>query len=161
MLISLVLVFISGLYIMKIFIYIDGASRGNPGLAACAAVFKDADGKIIKQYSKFLGTATNNIAEYEGLILALQKAKQLFGKEKISAKGGIEFEIRSDSELLVNQLNGNYKIEDKELQKLFIKYWNLKTDFGKLKIIYIPREKNKEADKLVNNELNSQGAKLF
>lgn len=143
---------------MKITIYIDGASRKNPGPAACAAVFKDDGGKIIKEYSKHLGIATNNVAEYEGLILALQKAKQLFGKEKIK---NIEFEIRSDSELLVNQLNGNYKIEDLALQKLFMKYWNLKIDFGKIKIVYIPREKNREADKLVNHALNLKEAKLF
>lgn len=143
---------------MKIFIYIDGASRKNPGPAACAVIFKDKNGKIIKEYSKFLNVATNNVAEYEGLILALQKAKQLFGKAKIKQ---MEFEIRSDSELLVNQLNGSYKIEDERLQKLFIKYWNLKTDFCKINIVYIPREKNKEADKLVNDVLNSQEAKLF
>lgn len=143
---------------MKIKIYIDGASRSNPGPAACAAVFKNEKEKVIKEYAKFLGIKTNNVAEYEGLILALNKAKQLFGKEKIKK---IQFEIYSDSQLLVNQLNGNYKIENKELQNLFIKYWNIKTDFVKIKIIHIPREKNKEADKLVNNLLNKQESRMF
>jgi len=143
---------------MKIFIYIDGASRGNPGPAACAAIFKNENNEIIKTYSKFLDIQTNNIAEYEALVLALQKCKQLFGKEKIKKT---EIQILSDSELLVNQLNGKYKIEDLELQKLFIKYWNLKSDYGKIKVVHIPREKNKEADKLVNNLLNSYNSKLF
>jgi len=135
----------------KIIIYADGGSRNNPGPAAAGVVITDDKGKILKEYSRYLGEATNNQAEYEAVIFALQKAKQLRIKE---------LEIRIDSDLIGKQLLGEYKIKDPDLQPLFIKAWNLRLDFEKVDIKIIPREQNKKADKLVNQELDSRN-KLF
>ncbi len=137
----------------KITICTDGGSRGNPGPAAAGVVFYNEKGQQFKKYSKYLGeNLTNNEAEYLAVIFALEKFKHLFGKKiaKIS-----EVEIKSDSELLVKQLNGKYKIVDPKIQQLFIKVWNLKLDFKKVKFHLISRNKNKEADSLVNEALDS------
>ena len=104
-----------------------------------------------------MGEATNNEAEYQAVIFALKKIKQLIGKAKAKKES---IEVRMDSELAVNQLNGNYKIKEKNLIPFFIEIWNLKQDFGEVKFNQIPREENQRADKLVNRELNSQ-SKLF
>ncbi len=135
---------------MKAIIYTDGGSRGNPGPAALGAVIMPEKGQP-KEYSHFLGEATNNQAEYEAVIFALQKAKQLKIKE---------IELRVDNELIGKQLLGQYKIKDPDLQPLFIKAWNLRLDYNKVDIKIIPREQNKKADKLVNQELDSKN-KLF
>jgi len=137
----------------KIVIYIDGGSRGNPGPAAIGALFCNEKGQVIKEYSQFLGKATNNEAEYHALIFALKKFKALFGKKLASQS---EIEIRSDSQLLVRQLKGEYKVLDKKIQPLFLKAWNLKIDFKKVRFKLIPRTKNKEADRLVNEALNRE-----
>ncbi len=137
----------------KIITYIDGGSRGNPGPSAIGIVILNEKEEILKKYSEYLGETTNNEAEYQALIFALKKIKLLYGKKKISE---LEVEIRSDSELLVSQLNGEYKILTPAIQSLFIKAWNLKTDFGKVKFVLVPREKNKEADRLVNEALDNQ-----
>lgn len=139
----------------KITIYTDGGSRGNPGLAGVGVVFCNEKGEILKKYSEFLGeNLTNNEAEYQAVIFALNKFKQLFGK-KIAEKSDIE--IKSDSELLINQLNGKYKILEPNIQTLFIATWNSKLDFKEVKFKLISREKNQEADKLVNEALDAQG----
>ena len=137
----------------KIIIYTDGGSRGNPGPAAIGAVFCNEKGQVIKKYSEYLGEATNNEAEYQAVIFALKKFKALFGKKL--AKNS-EIEIKSDSELLIRQLNGLYKILEPKIQPLFLKTWNLKLDFKKVKFKHISREKNREADRLVNEVLDSQ-----
>jgi len=137
----------------KITIYIDGGSRGNPGPSAIGVVFCNENGQMFKEYSECLGNGTNNEAEYQGAIFALKKFKALFGK-KIAETS--EVEIRSDSELLVKQLNGGYKILEPRIKDLFIEIWNLKTDFKKIKFTLIPRLKNQEADRLVNEALDSQ-----
>jgi len=137
----------------KIIIYTDGGSRGNPGPAAIGVLFCNEKGQVIKEYSEYLGETTNNEAEYRAVIFALKKFKALFGGKL--AKNS-EIEVRSDSELLINQLNGKYKILDSKIQPLFISTWNLKLDFKKVKFKLIPREKNKEADRLVNETLNSE-----
>ncbi|MBI2625159.1 MAG: ribonuclease HI family protein [Candidatus Nealsonbacteria bacterium] len=144
----------------KIIVYTDGGSRGNPGPAGIGVVIENNKEEVIKEYSACLGEATNNEAEYQALIFALKKVKALFGKEKIKKT---EMEIRSDSELLVSQLNGKYKVLDKDIQPLFLQAWNLKTDFGKIKFTALPREENKEADRLVNQALDEQqkSQKLF
>ena len=139
----------------KITIYTDGGSRGNPGPAAIGVVFSNEKGQAIKEYSEFLGDdLTNNEAEYEAVIFALKKFKQLFGK-KIARES--ETELRSDSELLVKQLNGGYKVLDSKIQQLFLTVWNLKLDFKKVKFKLIGREKNQEADRLVNEALDREG----
>jgi len=137
----------------KIIIYTDGGSRGNPGPSALGVVFCNQRGQKIKEYSEYLGQAlTNNEAEYQAVIFALKKFKALFGKKLAK---NTEIELKSDSELLIKQLNSKYKILDSKIQPLFLKVWNLKIDFKKVKLTLIPREKNKEADQLVNEALNS------
>jgi len=149
----------------KIIIYTDGGSRGNPGPAAVGVVICRPTGdhpkgdneklEIIKKYSKSIGTRTNNEAEYEAVMFALGKMKQLFGKEKVQ---DIDIEIRMDSELVARQLNGLYKIEEEKLFPLFIKIWNLKMAFGNISFVEIPREKNTEADRILNEELDAQSS---
>ena len=136
----------------KAIIYTDGGSRGNPGPAAAGVVIADENGKILKEYSHYVGETTNNQAEYEAVIFALQKAKQLKIKD---------IELRVDSELIGRQLLGKYKIKDPDLQPLFIKAWNLRLDYDRVDIKIIPREQNKKADKLVNIELDNDRNKLF
>jgi len=137
----------------KIIIYTDGGSRGNPGPAAIGVVFCNEKGQLIKEYSEYLGEATNNEAEYQAVIFALKKFKALFGKKLAK---NTEIELRSDSELLIKQLEGEYKILDSKIQLLFLEVWNLKLDFKKAKFKHISRGKNKEADRLVNENLDSQ-----
>jgi ribonuclease HI len=144
----------------KYIIYTDGGASGNPGKAAIGIlIYKLKQNKkiLIKEYSKPLeGIKTNNEAEYEALIFALNKLKQLIGKKNIKNSA---IEINSDSQLLVKQLNREYKIENQNIIPLFIKTWNLLVEFPKVKIINIPREKNKLADSLVKKSLNQ--AKLL
>lgn len=143
----------------KIIIYTDGGSRGNPGPAAIGFVFANERGEIFKKYSQYLGeNFTNNEAEYLAVIFALKKFKQIFGKKL--AKNS-EIEIRSDSEFLIRQLNGEYKVLDPKIQPLFLELWNLKIDFKKIKFKLIPRKKNKEADFLVNQAFATQNKSLF
>lgn len=138
----------------KIIIYTDGGSQGNPGPAAIGIVFCNEKRQCFKSYSEYLGeNLTNNEAEYQAAIFALQKFKALFGKE---LSKNSEIEIKSDSELLIRQLKGEYKILDPKIQPLFLKIWNLKLDFKKIKFTLIPREKNKEADRLANEALSNK-----
>lgn len=129
----------------KIIVYTDGGARNNPGPAAIGIVIAD------KKYSEFIGIATNNEAEYKAVIFALKKLRHLIGKKAVENQ---KIEIRMDSELVQRQLNGEYKIKEKELQLLFIEVWNLRLDFKNLKFIHIPREQNRLADKLVNEALD-------
>ncbi|MDD2913188.1 MAG: ribonuclease HI family protein [Candidatus Pacebacteria bacterium] len=138
----------------KIIIYTDGASRGNPGKGSAGFLFCNEKGQVIKKYSQYLGDKiTNNEAEYTALILALKKFKAVFGKQLAKTA---EVEVKSDSELMVKQLCGEYKIIEPNIQQLFLEIWNLRIDFGRMKFKLIPREKNKEADKLANEALDTQ-----
>lgn len=137
----------------KIIIYTDGGSRGNPGPAAIGVVFCNEKNQMIKKCSEYLGEATNNEAEYQAVIFALKKFKALFSKKLAKST---EIELKSDSELLIKQLNGEYKILDEKIQPLFLEVWNLKLDFKKVKFKLISRKKNREADSLVNEVLDSQ-----
>ena len=141
----------------KIIIYTDGGSRGNPGPAGMGVVIADGKGKMMKEYSGFLGVKTNNEAEYEAVIFGLKKIKALLGKEKIK---NIEIEFRLDSQLIARQLNGEYKIEEERLFPLFIKIWNLKMNCGPIKFSEIPREQNKEADRLANEAMDGENSKI-
>jgi len=146
--------------IEKIVVNIDGGSRGNPGPAAFGVLIFDGRGNVLKKYSQSIGEATNNEAEYQGLIFALKKIKALFGKEKIKK---MLVELTSDSELLVKQMKGEYKILNPGIQALFLKAWNLKIDFARVKFSLIPREENRKADRLVNEALDIENRtkKLF
>ncbi|MBI2122183.1 MAG: ribonuclease HI family protein [Candidatus Sungbacteria bacterium] len=142
----------------KIIVYTDGGARGNPGPAAIGVVIKDLNGHTIKSYGEAIGNTTNNEAEYRAVVLALQKLKLIFGGKK-TEKLSVEF--RMDSELVACQLKGEYKIEEERLFPHFIKIWNLKMDFREIVFNHIPREKNKEADRLVNEALDKEQEKLF
>jgi ribonuclease HI len=133
----------------EIIIHTDGGARGNPGPAACAFV-AEVGGKIIKEESLFLGNSTNNSAEYQGVILALKWFGDTY---KTIQVGSVTFYL--DSELVVRQLNGVYKVKDKKLIELFLQINKLLKNIN-LKISYknIPRTKNKLADFLVNKELD-------
>lgn len=137
----------------KIIIYVDGGSRGNPGPAGVGVVFCNEKGQVFKKYSQFIGRRTNNEAEYEACIFALKKFKAVFGK-KLAKK--TEIEIRSDSEFLIKQLKGEYKILKPEIQKLFLELWNLRLDFASVKFRKVARKRNKEADRLVNEVLDKE-----
>ena len=140
----------------KIIIYTDGGSRGNPGKAAIGVVFCNEKEQVIKKFGEYLGdNLTNNDAEYNAIIFALKKFKAVFGKAIAQTS---DVELRSDSELVVKQLNGEYRLSDPKIQQFFIEIWNLKFDFKSVKFKHIPREKNREADKIVNEALDSRGA---
>ncbi len=136
----------------KLIIYTDGGSRGNPGPAATGVVIEAPAPTGRKQYSEAIGNTTNNVAEYKAMIFALKKAKSLLGGDRAKET---ELEVRSDSELIVSQIKGEYKIKDEELKSLFIEIWNRKQDFKNVEFILIPREENKAADRLVNAELDT------
>ena len=129
-------------------IHTDGGSRGNPGPAALGVAMGTP---INKGYSKYLGKKTNNEAEYAAVIFALSKLKALLGTKKCQTLNVI---FKMDSDLAVQQLSNNWKIEGKTIIPLFIKIHNLRLRFGELEFQHIPREQNKEADALVNQELN-------
>lgn len=140
----------------KIIVFTDGGSRGNPGVSGVGVVISNAKGHLIKKSSKNIGTRTNNEAEYEAVIFALQKIKQVFGKEKAKQ---LDIEVKMDSELVERQINGRYKIKEEKLIPLFVKVWNLKMDFGNIFFEQIPRAKNKEADALANEAMNKKEQK--
>lgn len=125
---------------MKLKIFIDGGAVGNPGPAGAGIIIYDENGRLVKKISEFLGKETNNQSEYHALILALIWAQKLQAKQ---------MEIYSDSELLVKQVRGEYKIKNKNIKPLFIVAKFLLQFFEKVLFFDIPREKNKEADKLV------------
>ncbi|HUU18002.1 MAG TPA: phosphoribosylglycinamide formyltransferase [Sedimentisphaerales bacterium] len=125
--------------------YIDGASRGNPGPAAAGFTLADSAGTQLQAKAFFLGQATNNIAEYTSLVKALEAAKQI---------GAEQLMVFSDSELLVRQINGQYKVKSEQIRPLFRQAVNLLGEFKDWKVRHIAREKNKEADRLVNQALN-------
>jgi len=135
---------------MQIIAYIDGGSRGNPGPAAAGFTLTSTAGTWLQAKAFFLGRATNNIAEYTALCKALEAAKQV-GATCGRAK---QIMVFSDSELLVKQINGQYKVKSELIRPLFQQAVNLLSGFEGWKVQHIPREKNKETDKLVNQALN-------
>ena len=130
----------------KVIIYTDGASKGNPGEASIGVVIQ-LDKNNRKEYSQYLGRATNNEAEYQAIIFALKKVKALLGSKK-AVKTRIL--LKSDSQLITSQLRGEFKIKEPEFFPLFIEVWNLKQEFLQVEFETVPREKNRLADKLAN-----------
>jgi len=129
-------------------VYTDGGSRGNPGMSAIGILICDKEGKILKKHSEFLGRGTNNTAEYTALVKALKMANKL--------SGGI-VNCFSDSELMVRQLTGMYKVKNYSLKKLFLEAKELEKKFKEVNYIHVHRE-NKNitiVDKLVNEMLDS------
>jgi ribonuclease HI len=133
---------------MAIEVHTDGGSRGNPGPAAAGVVI---GAPFNKSYGKFMGRATNNEAEYEAVIVALEKLKALVGKSKTKST---DVKVYMDSKLAVEQLSGRYKIQSPNIIPRFIKIHNLKVDFESVSFHHVPREQNKGADRAVNEELD-------
>jgi ribonuclease HI len=129
----------------KIIINVDGAARGNPGPAAIGAILKDEAGNVLGRISRALGVTTNNQAEYQAIIAALEKA--------INA-GAKQVTVKSDSKLVVEQINGRYKIKNTGLRPLYLKVAQLAGSIEKFSIVYVPREQNAEADALANRALD-------
>jgi len=126
-------------------IYVDGGARGNPGPAGVGVLILDGAGKKIKDISKYIGEATNNVAEYSALLYGLEEALILRADE---------LKINLDSELVVKQLNGEYRVKDVNLRPLFERALNMLKSFKNFELNHIDRSKNKEADKLVNRAIN-------
>lgn len=132
----------------KIYLYTDGGARGNPGPAGIGIVILDNAKKKLKEAFKYIGETTNNIAEYSALI---------YGLEEAAAFKANEIVINLDSELVVKQLNGEYKVKDPGMKELFDKALGILKNFNSFEIRHIDRSKNKEADKLVNKAINLAG----
>jgi len=128
---------------MKAILHTDGGARGNPGPAGIGVVLEIAGQKWV--YKQYIGEATNNQAEYQALILGLEKAR---------AAGVGEVDCCLDSELVVKQLNREYKVKNAGIAPLFVKVWNLAQAFDKINFKHVFREDNKEADRLVNEALD-------
>ena len=136
----------------KYILYTDGGARGNPGPAAVGVVIYDAKLKEVDKFAHYLGVATNNQAEYQGLILGLGRVQKI--AEKKHQLTEVEVEVFMDSELIVRQMKGEYKVKNKELKPLFAKVEELAGEFASVKFKHIFRDKNTLADKLLNRELD-------
>ena len=136
----------------KIVMYTDGGARGNPGPAGIGIHIEDENGKTIKEVSQSIGNSTNNFAEYHAVMVGLETLKQLFGKKTKE----MAFEVRLDSELVKKQLNNEYQIKEPGLVPMFIEIHNLRVaNFPDLTLTHVRREKNKKADKLVNEAIDA------
>ena len=131
---------------MRLVVRVDGGSRGNPGPAAAAAVVSTPDGQVLDEAAVQLGTTTNNVAEYRGLLLGLERARQL---------GASEVEVVNDSELIAKQVNGQYKVKHAAMRPLYLDAIEALRGFEKWSIRSVPREQNADADALVNQALDA------
>jgi len=129
----------------KLLIYIDGAARGNPGPAGIGVLILDENKKKVKEYFKYLGQATNNIAEYSALVYALQEAHML---------GAKDVSLHMDSELVAKQIKGEFRVKNKNLKPLFEQALHLINGLDKVEVKHIDRSLNKEADRLANKAIN-------
>lgn len=135
----------------KITIFTDGGARGNPGPAAAGAVIFDEAGHVVKEVSDYLGETTNNVAEYEALLRVLHATKQIFGIELLH----MEVEIKMDSELIVRQMHGIYKVKEPSLKERYIQVKELLKDIPNATFTHVRREQNKHADRLVNEAIDN------
>lgn len=133
----------------KLVINTDGGARGNPGPAGIGVIIKTESGEMVYQYGEFIGTATNNVAEYKALIKALTEAKHL---------GAKELRIQMDSELIVKQMQGVYKIKEPTLKGLAQEVRELLQGFSAHTFVHVRREFNKEADAMVNKAIDEAQA---
>jgi ribonuclease HI len=131
---------------MKVVVHVDGGARGNPGPAAAAAVISAPDGEVLDEAAETIGRATNNVAEYRGLLLGLERARAL---------GATEVEVVNDSELVAHQINGRYRVKHPEMQQLHRRAKALLDGFERWSIRAVPRVQNAEADALVNQALDA------
>jgi ribonuclease HI len=131
---------------MRVTVHVDGGARGNPGPAAAAAVVSGPDGEVLDEAMEVLGTQTNNVAEYRGLLLGLRRARDL---------GAREVEIVNDSELVARQLTGQYKVKNAALRPLHDEAQRELAAFERWSVRSVPREQNARADALVNQALDA------
>lgn len=131
---------------MKVTIHTDGASRGNPGEAGLGVLIVDEAGQKLAEISEYLGQTTNNVAEYKALIRGLEEAKKL---------GATEVDVYTDSQLMARQISGEYKVKNQGLIPLYQEAKRLLSQFASGKVTHVPRELNKEADKLANWAIDS------
>ena len=131
---------------MKARLWTDGGARGNPGPAAFAYVLEAEDGTVLDARGEAIGVATNNVAEYSALVAGLARAV---------AAGVSELEVRSDSELMVKQMRGEYRVKNRDLQSLFLDASRAAREIGRVAYIHVRREHNELADRLVNEALDS------
>lgn len=129
----------------KLVLYVDGASRGNPGPAGIGVVVADDKGKTVKTVYKYLGESTNNVAEYNALICGLEEA---------AALGATNILVNMDSELVTKQMNGEYRVKNEDIRPLFEKALGVLKGFESFEIRHVDRSQNKEADKLANKAIN-------
>jgi ribonuclease HI len=132
---------------VKLVVNVDGGSRGNPGPAAIAAVVQDPDGGVLEEAAERIGTATNNVAEYKALLLGIERA---------AAIGATEVELVGDSELIVRQVEGKYKVKDATMRELHAEVSKALSAFEGWSIRHVRREHNSEADRLVNEALDGR-----
>ncbi|MCI5142026.1 MAG: reverse transcriptase-like protein [Candidatus Electrothrix sp. ATG1] len=130
-------------------LFTDGASRGNPGEAGAGSVLLDGDGQELAARSSYLGQCTNNVAEYKALLLGLQSALEL---------GCGKLEIFLDSQLIVRQLQGQYKVKHPTLKPLFVEVKELLAKIDNWSVAHVPREQNKRADALANRGIDEKAA---
>jgi ribonuclease HI len=130
---------------VKVVVNVDGGARGNPGPAAIAAVVQDAGGEVLEERGERIGRATNNVAEYRAVLLGIERA---------AALGATELELVGDSELVVRQVMGQYKVKDAALRKLHAEVSRALSGFEDWSIRHVRREQNAEADRLVNEALD-------
>ncbi|MEN8613865.1 ribonuclease HI family protein [Dehalogenimonas sp. THU2] len=123
----------------------DGACRGNPGASALGVLLRTPTGQVVKEICRPLGSMTNNQAEYHAVICALEEALKL---------GATELSLNADSELVVKQLNGQYRVKNPGLAPLYARVKALEPKFKSVKYRYVPRERNREADALANKALD-------
>ena len=134
---------------MRVVVHVDGGSRGNPGPAAAAAVVSSPEGEVLDEAAMTLGRATNNVAEYRGLLLGLERARAL---------GATEVDVVNDSELIAHQVNGRYKVKHADMKPLHAEALAALRGFERWSIRPVPRAQNAEADALVNQALDGQRA---
>jgi ribonuclease HI len=132
---------------LQVVVHVDGGARGNPGPAAAAAVVSNPDGDVLDEVAETLGRATNNVAEYRGLLLGLQRAREL---------GATEVEVINDSELVANQVNGRYKVKHPDMVPLHREAMDALRGFERWSIRSVPRAQNAAADALVNQALDAR-----
>jgi ribonuclease HI len=132
---------------VRVVVHVDGGSRGNPGPAAAAAVVRAADGEVLDEAAVTLGSATNNVAEYRGLLLGLECARAL---------GATEVEVINDSELIAHQVNGRYKVKHPDMKPLHAAALAALGDFERWSVRPVPRAQNADADALVNQALDGE-----
>ena len=135
----------------ELVIHIDGGSRGNPGPSGFGVHAVDAKGKVVAEHFGFIGQATNNVAEYQALVHAFKLA---------TARGARRLEIRSDSELVVKQIGGSYKVKHPSMIPLHREALALMRQLAEVKVTHVRREQNKEADALANRALDEKASKL-